>query len=55
MPEEQTVRIEKERPESRPESRPDSRPESRPEALEEEIINFLQNGPLSKGELSQGL
>lgn len=31
------------------------RPESRPESLEDEVLNLLKDGPLSKGEISQAL
>ena len=41
--------------ESRPESRPESQPESQPESLESRVLQILQNGPLSKAELSQKL
>ncbi|NGX45042.1 MAG: hypothetical protein K940chlam2_00182 [Chlamydiae bacterium] len=34
---------------------PESRPESRPESLEDQVLNMLATGPLSKSELSQAL
>ncbi|PUE06874.1 hypothetical protein B9Z51_13180 [Limnohabitans sp. T6-5] len=38
-----------------PSKESESRPESRPESLESRVLRVLQNGPLSKAELSQKL
>ncbi len=35
--------------------RPESRPESRPKSLENEILNLLLKGPLSKAEIAKNL
>jgi ATP-dependent DNA helicase RecG len=40
--------------EKRPESRPESK-EKRPESVENQILDLLRDGPLSKGEISQKL
>ncbi len=43
------------RPESQPGSRTESQPESRPESMELRVLRLLENGPLSKHEISQRL
>ena len=62
MPEKPNSRLQKyqipgeeKRPESRPKIRPESGPESRPESIEQEILSFLKEGPLSTSEIAKKL
>jgi len=43
------------RPEEQAGKAEKARPESRPESLEDEVLNLIKDGPLSKGEISQAL
>ena len=40
-------------PEERPKLRPKIRPKLRPKSIEEEVVNLLSKGPLSKAEIAE--